>query len=852
MSGFGTGVDLRLALPAVAGWLAAIVLVGAPHAGWWVAGGAWALGVLSPAAAALHRRRRRSVAGGSSSARGASPAAVAQVAAGRAGAVLVGAAVVGLIAASVANADARRSAPLESAPGTIWELRVDGRPGTAYPAFDGSAQVRFAATLVAVDPAGDADSRAGLALAVPVRVTAPAADPTPVFGALVRVEVASARPAEAGDRAALLVRAASSPEVVSLPAWAAWAGTLGDEFAAAAEALPGDGGALVPGLAVGDTTAVGDDLDAAMKTSSLSHLTAVSGANCAIVTAAGLALASLAGLGGRTRLVVAGAALFAFVAIVTPEASVVRAATMAGVVLVALALGRGGGGVPALSVAVVGLLAVDPWYARDAGFALSVLATAGLLLLAPPIARRFARIMPVPLAEALALSVAAQLACQPVLTLLAPAVPVFGVAANLLAAPAAPVATVVGLLACLALPVLPGVAHALLWIAWLPATWIAALARTTAALPGASAGVPDGAVGVVLVTLGVVGVVVAWLADRRRVRLAAAVAVAVLLGAWAGWGWVADGLRTANRPADWVLAACDVGQGDAVLVRAGGATLLVDTGPDVDALSGCLGALRIDHVDVLVLSHFDADHVGATAALAGRVGLVLVADADDPREAAALAPLGDTPVERVSVGDGGAVGGIRWSVAWPRAGAPGGNDASVVLLVDAGGLRTAFLGDLGEQAQRAMATGGLPHADVVKVAHHGSADQYDRAYEQLGARVGLVSVGADNGYGHPTDRALELVRAAGGTPVRTDESGLVLVAQRDGAPVVWVARGAGDAAAAVVPAWAVAGRLGADPTGGSRRGGTAWPAPPDRQPRRRRSRFRSSAGTRCDPRPWCS
>ncbi|GLI29045.1 hypothetical protein ARHIZOSPH14_32870 [Agromyces rhizosphaerae] len=809
-----TRVDLRLALPAVAGWIAAVVLAGVPGAAWWAAAIGWVLAGALLLAAVLRGRSGR--------------------ASGAIAATAVGAAVVGLVAASIAIADARRSAPLDAAPGSTWQVRVDGRAGSAFPTFDGEAQVRFSATVVAVHPA---DGAPITGLAVPVRVTAPAAEPKPVFGAHVRIAVASARPAEAGDRAVLLVRAASAPEVVHLPAWSAWAGELGANFAAAAAAtLPGDGGALVPGLAVGDTTAVGDDLDAAMKASSLSHLTAVSGANCAIVTAAGLAAASLAGLGRRTRLVVAGTALLAFVALVTPEASVVRAATMAAVVLVALALGRGGGGVPALASAVVGLLTIDPWYARDAGFALSVLATAGLLLLAPPIAQRLRRVMPVPLAEALALSVAAQLACQPVLTLLEPAVPVFGVAANLLAAPAAPVATVVGLLACLVLPVLPGVAHALLWVAWLPAAWIAALARATAVLPGATAAVPPGALGVVLVTVGVLAIVLAWLVARRRVRTAAAAMLVVLVGAWAGWGWAADGLRTANRPADWVLAACDVGQGDAVLVRAGGAIMLVDTGPDRQALSGCLGALRIDHVDVLVLSHFDADHVGATEALAGRVGLVVVAEADDPREAAALAPLGGTEVERVSVGDAGSVGGIRWSVRWPRAGAAGGNDASVALLVDAGGLRTAFLGDLGEHAQRAMASGGLPRVDVVKVAHHGSADQFDGVYERLGARVGLVCVGADNGYGHPTDRALDVVRAGGGLPVRTDESGLVLVAQHDDGPRVWVERGArDDAAARAGPPGRVADRLGPDPHGGPRVGSAfrqdwsrRWP----RQPRR--------------------
>src|SRR5690349_13550998 len=173
-----------------------------------------------------------------------------------------------------------------------------------------------------------------------------------------------------------------------------------------------------------------------MKASSLSHLTAVSGANCAIITAAAFALAAACGLRRGLRVGLAVLALAAFVVLVTPQPSVVRAGAMAVVVLIAIASGRPGGGVAALSLAVVGLLVVDPWLARDYGFALSAAATAGLLLLAAPLAARLGRVMPRPVAMVLAVPIAAQLACQPILVLLDPAIAVYGVPANLLAAPA--------------------------------------------------------------------------------------------------------------------------------------------------------------------------------------------------------------------------------------------------------------------------------------------------------------------------------------------------------------------------------------------------------------------------------
>ena len=163
-------------------------------------------------------------------------------------------------------------------------------------------------------------------------------------------------------------------------------------FLATATDLPDPGGGLLPGLAIGDTTAVGGELDAAMKASSLSHLTAVSGANCAVVVGIAWAVASAIGVRRGLRVAAALVTLTGFVVLVTPQASVLRAGVMAGVVLLALALGRPLRGLPVLCLAVLGLLVVDPWLARDYGFALSVLATAGLLVLAGPLAAALSRV----------------------------------------------------------------------------------------------------------------------------------------------------------------------------------------------------------------------------------------------------------------------------------------------------------------------------------------------------------------------------------------------------------------------------------------------------------------------------
>jgi len=131
------------------------------------------------------------------------------------------------------------------------------------------------------------------------------------------------------------------------------------------------------------------------------------------------------------------------------------------------------------------------WLPRDQGFALSVLGTAGLLVLARRLAQRLSAWLPRGLALALAVPLAAQLACQPVLILLNPALPLFGVPANLVAEPAAPVATVLGCLACLVLPWAPALGQVVVWLAWLPSAWIAAVARFAAGLPGAALPWPE-------------------------------------------------------------------------------------------------------------------------------------------------------------------------------------------------------------------------------------------------------------------------------------------------------------------------------------------------------------------------
>jgi competence protein ComEC len=613
----------------------------------------------------------------------------------------------------------------------------------------------------------------------------------------------TARPGRPGERSVLEVWVSRGLEVVNPPhGVAAAAGGLRRGLVDAVDGLPGDGAGLVPGLAVGDTSAVPPSLDAAMKESSLSHLTAVSGANCALVVGIAFALAAALGASRGMRAAIGLCALAGFVVLVTPEPSVVRAAGMAAMAMLAVLLGRAGAGMTLLSVAVALLLVLDPWLAGSLGFALSVVATGSLLLWARPLATGLARAVPRPLALALAVPLAAQLACGPLLILIEPAVPVYGVLANLLAGPAAPAATVLGLGACLSAPV-PWLQSGLAALAWLPASWIAATATTVSALPADALPWLEGVPGALALAGAGLAIGLAIALDRggtraRRVARGTSVAVvAVVVGAGLGTGALTTVAGRWTLPADWSVLACDVGQGDAVLLRSEGAVVLVDTGPDPELLADCLSRAGLDRIDLLVLTHYDLDHIGGLDAVRGRVGTVLhgPGDADGRAAIASLTAEGARAIE-ASEGLSGSLGGARWRVLWPKAGSrafPPGNDASVVLDVRGGGIPPMLLlGDLSASPQRLLTASGAldPPYAIVKTAHHGSADQEAGLYAAAEPSIALVTVGAGNDYGHPRDEALAILDEVGARILRTDQDGAIaLWSSGTDAVSVWRDRG---------------------------------------------------------------
>ena len=561
-----------------------------------------------------------------------------------------------------------------------------------------------------------------------------------------------------------------------------WVTAIHDDFRLRAARWPGDAGALVPGLVLGNTEDIPESLSEAMQVTSLTHLMAVSGSNCAIVVGLAFGIAALCRAPLWGRIAASGVALASFVIVVGPDPSVIRSSIMAAIGLGALLWGRPVAGMTALCAAILVALMFDPTLSHSIGFSLSVAATLGLLVIARPLTEIASRWMPTPVAVAVAIPLSAAIACQPIILGFSPYIPVYGVVANILAEPLIPIATVFGLLSIVLSPV-PFLSDGLLAISTAIASVVAAIARTGAALPGARLPWPPGGWGVGLASLVSLGIVAVVFRRWRTVGALVAVVAATLgLASTVGAGRVA----WASAPQDWTWAQCDVGQGDAVLVRDAGVVALIDTGRTEPPLRECLSALGINRIDILLLTHFDVDHAGGYGAVVGRVETVVHGPPDGDADVSIIEQLRGSGAQIVSAERGltGGLGRLDWRVLWPSDGNPRepGNPSSVTVLFersaecDATCVTGLALGDLpGAEQTILLLTGGLVPIDVVKVSHHGSRDQDSELYRRVRAPVALIGVGAENDYGHPTSETLDLLAAVGSTVARSDLNGIVLV-----------------------------------------------------------------------------
>jgi competence protein ComEC len=593
-------------------------------------------------------------------------------------------------------------------------------------------------------------------------------------------------------------------------------------------ALPEPEAGLAAGILIGLRERVDRELATDFTTAGVSHIVAISGWNIAIVAA--LVGAVLRGRNRRAVSLAVAATVAAYVLAAGASPSVVRAAVMAGVVLLARESGRAGRAPAALAWAAVILLVVEPRMIEDAGFRLSVLATAGLVAWASSLGgwidARTGRRLPGWVVEGLGVSLAAQVATLPDvlatfgrLSLVAPAV-------NLAVVPLVPIAMAAGVLALIGgtLAML-GAPDAVAVVAGLPA-WlvlhvIVGAVGVGASIPLASLAIPaEAAVPAGLTAVGLIAVGLHAIRRRRarrappgpggggshqgrpgrgaqhgtaprRIRVAIAVPTALVLAL--GSLVMVDAADRVTR-----LTVLDVGQGDAILLEtAGGARLLVDGGPDPGRLLVQLDA-RIPawdrRIDIVLLTHPHEDHVAGLVRVLDRyrVGRVLETGMRGPGPgwAAWAERLRDGPPRgTLAAGASLRLGEVRLSVLWP---APGSvpldppdsgkaiNNASVVLLGEAHGRRFLLTADAEEDIDPELLAHGLPRIDVLKVSHHGGATATTaRLLETTRPRIAVVSAGRGNTYGHPAPSTLRRLRDVGARVLRTDLDGTVAMELRE-------------------------------------------------------------------------
>lgn len=565
-----------------------------------------------------------------------------------------------------------------------------------------------------------------------------------------------------------------------------------------AAGLHGDTGALVRGMALGGGSLLSEEAAADFRDAGIWHLLAVSGQNVTVVAMAALALLVALGVPRRPAVAAAGGALVAYCLACDGGASVARAGVVGSLALVGELRASPRDRWALLLAGLAVLLAWQPRALGDPGLQLSFAAVAGIFALAVPLGRWAAGWLPPRAAELAGVAAAAGLATAPVVAMHFGRLSLVGFALNVVAVPLAAPVVVLALVGIGVGALLPAAGVVVAWVAGAGAWTLLAMARVAAALPGAVADVPTWAVAPLAALAVAPALASAWLArapwqgPSPRVLTAACVAAGALgVGGWALW----PREPVAPWPAVAALTALDVGQGDAILLRGPtGAAVLVDTGPpgDPPAVAAALRRHGVSRLDALVITHGDADHAGAAAAVFGRAEVTVMVHPPRPADgwsdsmAAALDAARDAGVATVPVRAGARLEAPPWrfGVVSPRDALPAGaepNAGSLVMRAHAPGMRVLLTGDAESTALAGVDPG---RADVLKVAHHGSADDgLPALLRRVRPRSAVISVGEDNSFGHPRAEVLDALARAGVAVWRTDRHGDITI-PAGGTPVV--------------------------------------------------------------------
>ncbi|HKH19214.1 MAG TPA: ComEC/Rec2 family competence protein [Solirubrobacteraceae bacterium] len=592
--------------------------------------------------------------------------------------------------------------------------------------------------------------------------------------------------------------------------------------------------ALLRGMVLGQDEAIAEAAKTDFQRSGLAHLLAVSGQNVLLLCTLVLALGAVAGLPLRTRL----AATIVLVALYVPLAgggpSIQRAGVMGIAGLVAALAGRPASRWYALGVAAALTLGLNPLAVGEPGWQLSFAAVVGLLALAPRIREALARRrVPAPVAEVAAITIAATLATAPLMALHFEQVSLASLPANLAAAAVVAPVMWLGMIAIALAQFSPGLAAPLNLLCAPLLGYLQWVAHAAATAPLAAVPVRlGGPIGLAAAYVSLAAVVVATIkggrrlaslldADARsgdspahrllgarrvargdplatgalgtrpsRARGRVALAACCAASAVGVLGVVAPSKDVPRlAPGRLVVSFLDVGQGDATLLQRGSSSVLVDTGPPGGPILRRLKEAGVGRLDLLVLTHAEADHEGMALPVIAthRPRLVLDGGAGWPTAVqrglpAALERAGSRAVA-AHAGQVLRIAGLRMRVLWPPPRPPGWrpdgnpNDHALVAHVQDGAFDLLLPADAESNVTAALE---LPHIEALKVAHHGSADEgLPAMLERTAPDIAAIEVGEDNTYGHPAPSTLAALSTVPEL-ARTDRDGTVRLHVDDG------------------------------------------------------------------------